>query len=317
MCATPRTFIYGNNSTQAKCILLRGDARRSFLPPATYATRLLSVLRFEAMGICQSTEDPLGGAAFGAEGEPCPTVFELERIIEERRGAASRLHVNLVNIEFRRSLFEVYCRGAPDEESDQVEAGRGGGGGGSGGGGGGGGGGSDGEPADSIAMVGNVAAAAAAAERKKAETEMDMFVATHKVSDQWVGSCDVHKLMFGAYKIEVLVQEWQYCCPLYLSMEILPRTKLANNNTRFPPLLHLSPDCGLRRASWTFRNPGFHPESEREREREREREIRARDTERPPSFATTIVFQRYYTDRSSTAAAAASALLRVLRPCVK
>lgn len=159
-------------------------------------------LCFEVMGMCQSTEDPLGGAAFGGEGEPCPTVFELERMIEERRGAASRLHVNLVNIEFRRSLFEVYCRGAPDEESGQVEAG-------SGSGGGGGGGGSDGEQVDSMGMVGNAAsaAAAAAAGRNKAEMEMEMFVATHKVSATtpllWVGFCNYTYTMlstgFGRY----------------------------------------------------------------------------------------------------------------------
>lgn len=127
------------------------------------------------MGICQSADDRLGGPAFGGEGEPCPTVFELERIIEERRGAAVRLHVNLVNIEFRRSLFEVYCRGALDEGSSEVDAS---------GSGGGGGGGSEGEPVDSIAMVGNAAATAAANRRKTENGKGDeVFVATHKVSE--------------------------------------------------------------------------------------------------------------------------------------
>lgn len=131
--------------------------------------------------MCHSTDHPLGGPAFGGEGEPCPNVFELERIIEERREAAVRLHVNLVNIEFRRSLFEVYCRGAVDGDSGEVDAG------GSGGGGGDGGGGVDDHdaPVDLMAIVGNPAAAAAGAGRQGAESGKrdEVFVATHKVSE--------------------------------------------------------------------------------------------------------------------------------------
>eukprot|EP00903_Cladosiphon_okamuranus_P018338 g16870.t1 len=132
------------------------------------------------MGMCHSTDDPLGGAASGVDGEPCPTVFELERIIEERREAAVNLHVNLVNIEFRRSLFEVYCRRTLEDDDGEVDAS---GSDGSGGGGSGGDGGiADEAPVDTMAIVGNSAAAAAGGARQKSEsmTGEEVFVATHK-----------------------------------------------------------------------------------------------------------------------------------------
>eukprot|EP00752_Nemacystus_decipiens_P012366 g10961.t2 len=127
------------------------------------------------MGMCQSAEDPLGAAA----GEPCPTVFELERIIEEKRGKAARLHVNLVNIEFRRSLFEVYTRGAPDEESGESDGSDVGG--------------SDGEPVDSIVMAGNAAAVIGGGGRKRAEDGKgdDVFVATNKCTGRAYGVREV------------------------------------------------------------------------------------------------------------------------------
>lgn len=152
------------------------------------------------MGLCQSTEGPLkrGTAGNGKKVEPpCPTVFELERIIDAKRGAATRLHVNLVNIEFRRGLFEVYRAGCSsdsdsDEDEDDVDCGGGGsarGGAGSGAGSGAG----VGEPVDSMAMTGSHGAAALAA--PSAETGRgrsngargDVFVVTHKVTGPFWG----------------------------------------------------------------------------------------------------------------------------------
>lgn len=148
------------------------------------------------MGLCQSAGLPGKGGVVDDGSEACPTVFELERTLEKRRGAATRLHVNLVNQEFRRGFFEVYRRGYAEE----------GGGGGGGDEGGDGeedgevciGGGEDSGPSsgnhqlDSIAIAGNpsaaaaaaaaVSASAAAARKKKPDgVESGSFVATHKV----------------------------------------------------------------------------------------------------------------------------------------
>lgn len=62
------------------------------------------------MGLCQSGVDQARDVDL-PEGERCPTVFELERTVEKKRGASKRLHPNLVNIEFRRGLFEMYHKG--------------------------------------------------------------------------------------------------------------------------------------------------------------------------------------------------------------
>lgn len=66
------------------------------------------------MGVCQSTESekstPVVDLADGDD--TCPTVFELERSIEEKRRASQRLHENLINIEFHQGLFEIYDKGA-------------------------------------------------------------------------------------------------------------------------------------------------------------------------------------------------------------
>lgn len=149
-------------------------------PPGALCCLRFLLFGGEAMGMCQSTADPHGGAAFSGEGEPCPTVFELERMIEERRKAAVRLHVNLVNIEFRRSIFEVYRRGAADEDCDDFD------GNGSGGG--------DDEPVDSIVMVGSAVAGVGAGKKKTENGDGDgVFVATHKV--RWIFLCDgLHKV---------------------------------------------------------------------------------------------------------------------------
>lgn len=59
------------------------------------------------MGICQSAEDD-AHMRLPSGDDRCPTVFELERAIEAKRRSSKRLNVNLVNIEFRRGLFEKY-----------------------------------------------------------------------------------------------------------------------------------------------------------------------------------------------------------------
>ena len=113
------------------------------------------------MGACHSAqggkrEIPAGDHA--VVDDYCPTVFALEQAAEMRRGRATRMHVNLVNIEFRRGLFEMYVKGETGYVTSDSEDGGGGGGGGAGGGGGGG--------------------RTAALENENKE----MFVATHKVS---------------------------------------------------------------------------------------------------------------------------------------
>lgn len=67
------------------------------------------------MGICQSANEARDARGGGEEeNQPCPTVFELEVMIEKKRGAAKRLRDNFVHIEFRRGLFEMYCKGRLD-----------------------------------------------------------------------------------------------------------------------------------------------------------------------------------------------------------
>ena len=51
------------------------------------------------------------GENFDGRVEPCPTVFEIERAIAQRRRASRTVHANLVNIEFRRGFYEVYAKG--------------------------------------------------------------------------------------------------------------------------------------------------------------------------------------------------------------
>ena len=81
------------------------------------------------MGVCHSMRGNGEADDDRAEGDACPTVFALEQAIEVKRGAAKRMHVNLVNIEFRRGLFEMYVKGyESDIESDSEKAGGGGGG---------------------------------------------------------------------------------------------------------------------------------------------------------------------------------------------
>ncbi|CBJ30894.1 n/a [Ectocarpus siliculosus] len=143
------------------------------------------------MGSCQSAGLPGKGGVGDDGSEACPTVFELERTVEKRRGAATRLYVNLVNLEFRRGLFEVYQRGyaeeggtgegeGGDEGGDGEEDGEGGCGEDRGRG--------SGHEVDSIAIAGNpsaaaaaaVSASAAAARKKKRVEGSTSFVATHK-----------------------------------------------------------------------------------------------------------------------------------------
>lgn len=82
------------------------------------------------MGVCHSMRGDEEAADDRAEGDACPTVFALEQAIEVKRAGAKRMHVNLVNIEFRRGLFEMYVKGyESDIESDSEKAGGGGGGG--------------------------------------------------------------------------------------------------------------------------------------------------------------------------------------------
>lgn len=73
------------------------------------------------MGACQSAPSAVGtdhnfDAKKDVHGERCPTLLELECMIERRRRAGKRVHVNAVNVEFRRGLFEVYTRRGEEED---------------------------------------------------------------------------------------------------------------------------------------------------------------------------------------------------------
>lgn len=119
------------------------------------------------MGMCQSADElRQTGKNSEWEHQRCPTVFELEVMVEKKRGAAKRLRDNFVHIEFRRGLFEMYRKGrlygddiCDSSDGDGVGSG------------------SDGVGMDDdSATLGKDTAAAAA------KDEGRMFVATHKVS---------------------------------------------------------------------------------------------------------------------------------------
>ncbi|CAM9514821.1 unnamed protein product [Scytosiphon promiscuus] len=163
------------------------------------------------MGLCQSADGSLKRGGAGGDGDggdrPCPTVFELERIVDAKRGAAKRLHVNLVNIEFRSGLFEVYRVGCgsggdgdddDDADADDDDSGAGcGGGSGSGGGAGSVAGG--GEHVDLMAVIGShggagalLAAPGVEAGRKKTNVGGEgIFVVTHKCTGRAYGAREV------------------------------------------------------------------------------------------------------------------------------
>lgn len=63
------------------------------------------------MGACQSTSETDVTVTWPTPSEQCPTVFELEDKSERQRRSSTRLRPNLVNIEFRRGVFEVYEMG--------------------------------------------------------------------------------------------------------------------------------------------------------------------------------------------------------------